>query len=366
MTPPMTATPGLYPLSAIGTNSADPSVTTSSSFTVKVVQRPTTIVYTGDLTADYHDPAQLSALLTDTLTGAPLAGETVSLLAGHASRRRNDAGKRCRVGHSGRHADTRAGAARRIVLRRRRIPPEHQLEDVHDHAGADHDHLHRADGHPAKRSGVTLEAKLLEDGTTPPFPSGQTLTLSLGSQSCTATVDAAGIARCTLTFTGALGSQPLAATFAGDALPAVLGHRREGDRLRLPGPRRLRPRRCDRRRGGRRQRRVVGCAVELTEHLLPRRRPGRVQGLRQHPAHLPKTSPAGDCTGTWTTAPGNSSKPVGEVPSYMGVLVAGTATKSGPVVSGSYARIVVVRTDPGYSATPATPEPGGSVATFCP
>ena len=83
VTPPVTAATGLYPVSAIGTNSADPSVTTNSSFTVNVVQRPTTIVYTGDLTANYHDPAQLSAILTDTLTGAPLAGKNVPSPSAH-------------------------------------------------------------------------------------------------------------------------------------------------------------------------------------------------------------------------------------------------------------------------------------------
>ena len=75
-------------------------------------------------------------------------------------------------------------------------------------------------------SGVTLAARLLEGGpadtdgdgsTAPTVPSGQTVTLSLGSQSCTDTVDASGNASCLLTFIGALGEQPLKAEFAGDA-----------------------------------------------------------------------------------------------------------------------------------------------------
>jgi hypothetical protein len=44
----------------------------------------------------------------------------------------------------------------------------------------------------AKGFTVTLKAQLLEDGTTAPVPSGQTLTLKIGSQSCPATVDALG------------------------------------------------------------------------------------------------------------------------------------------------------------------------------
>src|SRR5262249_13770803 len=65
---------------------------------------------------------------------------------------------------------------------------------------------------------VTLKAKLQEDGTTPPSPSGQTLTLQLGAQSCPATVDAVGNAKCTIGSVSApLGtSVPITATFAGD------------------------------------------------------------------------------------------------------------------------------------------------------
>jgi hypothetical protein len=65
---------------------------------------------------------------------------------------------------------------------------------------------------------VTLKAQLLEDGTTAPVPSGQTLTLKIGSQSCPATVDALGNAQCTIaSVNAALGTSiPLAAEFLGD------------------------------------------------------------------------------------------------------------------------------------------------------
>src|SRR4051794_27711654 len=77
ITPPLTATVGLYNLTAVGTNTADASVTTTSGFTVRVVRRTTAISYSGDLTADYRDPAQLKATLIDSLTGAPLAAKVV-------------------------------------------------------------------------------------------------------------------------------------------------------------------------------------------------------------------------------------------------------------------------------------------------
>ena len=45
---------------------------------------------------------------------------------------------------------------------------------------------------------VTLTAQLLEDGTAAPAPSGQTVTLTIGAQSCPATADALGNAECTV------------------------------------------------------------------------------------------------------------------------------------------------------------------------
>ena len=210
---------------------------------------------------------------------------------------------------------------------------------------------------------MTLEAKLLEDGTTPPVPSGQTLTLSLGSQSCTATVDASGTARCTLTFTGALGPQPLAATFAGDAyyLPSAdTGKTAIVFAFPTHGAFVL----ADATAQGAGTTRVDWWGAQWSSRntFSSGAAPAAFKGFAATIRDLPTTSPAGGCAGTWTTPPGNSSKPVDDVPSYMGVLVAGTATKSGSTISGTYARIVVVHTDPGYSDNPGHPGTGTIVA----
>src|SRR5262249_58707595 len=42
----------------------------------------TTLTYTGDTTADFHDPANLSAVLKVTSSGAPIAGATVTFTLG--------------------------------------------------------------------------------------------------------------------------------------------------------------------------------------------------------------------------------------------------------------------------------------------
>ena len=76
------------------------------------------------------------------------------------------------------------------------------------------------------------------------------------------------------------------------------------------------------------------------------------------------TPPA--CEGNWTTSSGNSPLPPATAPSYMGVAVASTITKSGSTIySGNIAKIVVVRTAPGYKADPSFAGNGYVMATYC-
>jgi hypothetical protein len=82
VTPPITAAAGRYTLTASGTSASDSTIASNSTFVVNLVRRATTIVYTGDLTADYHDVATVSATLTDTLSGLPLAAQKVSFALG--------------------------------------------------------------------------------------------------------------------------------------------------------------------------------------------------------------------------------------------------------------------------------------------
>jgi len=71
------------------------------------------------------------------------------------------------------------------------------------------------------------------------------------------------------------------------------------------------------------------------------------------------------CGQTWTTRPGNSSKPPRTVSGYMAVIVAAHITKRGPVISGDIVHIVMVRTNPGYGPNPGHPGTGTIVATLC-
>jgi hypothetical protein len=71
------------------------------------------------------------------------------------------------------------------------------------------------------------------------------------------------------------------------------------------------------------------------------------------------------CGGTWTSLPGNSSNPPSAVPEYMAVIVSSHVTKSGASLSGDVVRIVVVKTDPGYSSNPGHAGTGTVVAVLC-
>ena len=71
------------------------------------------------------------------------------------------------------------------------------------------------------------------------------------------------------------------------------------------------------------------------------------------------------CGGTWTTRPGNSSKPPASIPQEMAVIVASHVQKSGSTISGTIAHIVVVRTAAGYAANPGHPGTGTVTSVVC-
>jgi hypothetical protein len=80
---------------------------------------------------------------------------------------------------------------------------------------------------------------------------------------------------------------------------------------------------------------------------------------------LPTKTPANACGTKFVTGSGNSPPPTSGVPSYMGVLVASSVTKAGTNINGVWAKIVVVKVNPGYSPSPGHPGTGTIVATFC-
>jgi hypothetical protein len=93
--------------------------------------------------------------------------------------------------------------------------------------------------------------------------------------------------------------------------------------------------------------------------------PSSFKGFAASVTSLPTKSPAEACGNTFLTRAGNSPPPTGDVPSYMGVIVASSVTKAGSSIDGVWGRIVVVKTDPGYAPGPGHDGRGTIVASFC-
>jgi uncharacterized repeat protein (TIGR01451 family) len=211
---------------------------------------------------------------------------------------------------------------------------------------------------------VTLTATLLEDGTTAPSPSGQSVTLSVGSQSCVGTADASGNVSCTIpNVTVALGPQPLAAVFLGDTyyLPSSDTSQTAIVFALLPGGNFVLG-------DG-----TVASATPSTlvtfwsahwnalNALTGGKAPAEFKGFAG--TFTPATP---TCGGSWAAKPGDSEHPPpGPLPAYLGVVVSSSVSKSGSTISGNIVHIVVVKTNPGYSSNPGHEGTGTIVATFC-
>jgi uncharacterized repeat protein (TIGR01451 family) len=215
-------------------------------------------------------------------------------------------------------------------------------------------------------SGLTLQARLLEDGTVAPNPFGQTIHFTIGSDSCNGTTDATGLAQCSVIPTGPLGNETITSTFAGDTYYKPSSDSDTVIVFSFPS------------RGafavGDRTLAEAGPSATVTwwsdswwalNSLTGGTAPLSFKGFAGVVTTLPTTSPANVCGTTFKTGPGNSPPPTEGVPSYMGVLVATSATKSGSTVNGTWSGIVVVKTDPGYSPSPGHPGTGTIVGVFC-
>jgi hypothetical protein len=350
--------PGAQTVSAsfAGTTALQPS-SASSPFTV--TPEEATLTYTGGTTADYHDPATLSAVLLEDGT-TPIAGRSVTLSLGSQSCAPvlTDATgtATCTIASIEQPAGT-VGATATFAGDAFYVPANASAtfaitkeETTLTYTGP----TVIANGQAA-----TLSALLREDGTVP--IAGRAVLMTLGSgagaQSCTGTTQANGTASCTI---GSV-NQPLgfggavSATFAGDAFykpsnasastllfafPAhgafVIGDQSDASKPVT----------------------FWGAQWSKLNTLSGGGAPSSFKGFAE-------ATGAPGCGQAWTSGPGNSSGPPGTVPAFMGVLVAGSVTQNGSVLSGSTTRIVVVRTGAGYGPTPGTAGIGTVVGVAC-
>jgi hypothetical protein len=343
------------------TGTAAPTIDRTATTTV--VNTPPTLTVPGSQSQDYHDPLSFGISASD-----PDAGDTVSLGVSGLPAGLNFTDNGDRTGSvSGtitappgvynaiftaddHHHLTVATASVQITVTKEETTTTYTGPTV------------VAQGFP-----VTLKARLLEDGTTAPVPSGQTVTLSIGGQSCPATVDPSGNAQCTVGSVSApLGtSVPLGASFAGDTdylsssdnsqTAIVFAFPASGDfvlgdvSVATADPSTI----------------LTWWSSDWSKvnSLVGGAAPASMKGFADNLS--PASPPA--CGGTFTTRPGNSSSPpaAGSIPSYMGVLVTPFVGKSGSTLSGSVEKIVVVKTNPGYEPNPGHHGTGTYIATYC-
>jgi PKD repeat protein len=356
----------------------DAGLTDSVTHTVTVVHRPTTLIYTGGTARDYHDIVTVSGHLTDTATTSPLSGKSITFTIGTQS---------CMASTNG-----LGDASCFITLSQ--IPGAYT---VNASFAGDAVYAGSNDAKPftitkeettlvytgptviLSGSGIaTLTATLFEDGTNdddgdggscPPFPSGQTVKLSLGSQFCTGLTDPSGNVMCNLSSVVIpLGPEPLKAEFFGDA------YYRPSSDLSKTAIVFAFPARGAFVLGDS----TVAAATPTTSvtwwdaswsklsSLTGGSAPPSFKGFAETVTSLPTQTPANVCGATFTTSPGNSPPPTSTVPSYMGVIVASSVSKAGNDISGNWGGIVVVKSDPGYAPNPGHPGTGKIVAVFCP
>ncbi len=318
------------------------------------ISTKTITTYTGQTTQDFNDPATLSANLRDS-SNKPVSGATINFnLDGQSCTGTTDA--------SGNASCT--------------ITPNEPAGSYTVTASFAGDKSHKPSS-DSKTFTVTLEettttytgptiiaqgqpvsAVLKEDGST--AISGRTVTLSLTTgENCSGITDGSGNVSCTLSGYP-LGPNTITASFAGDAFyqpssdtqPVLIFANLSSGSFVLGDQ-------------------TVNSASPTTDltwwgakwwklnDLSGGSAPAAFKGFAD------TTSSPPSCGKTWTTDPGNSSKPPASVPSYMSVIVADSISKSGNMITGDTPKIVIVKTDPGYANNPGHAGTGTVVATLC-
>jgi hypothetical protein len=327
-----------------------------SSFT-----KATTLAYTGGTSGDFRDQVTLAATLLDTSssTAVPISGAMLTLALGSQS---------CT-------ATTDSTGLGRCVITPTINPGSWPVTATFAGSAPDMPSFAFADFKVTKEEvsltytgdiliangrAAQLSAVLKEDGTTPIV--GRTVSFMLGSgpgaQVCSGTTDASGIASCTIgPVSQPLGPGAVGASFAGDSfyVPAsasantllfayldrgsfVIGDRSAKGSVTF-----------------------WGAQWAQVNALSGGPSPASFKGFA---ASLSSTPPA--CGGTWSTNPGNSAGPPDTIPSYMGVVVSSSVTKSGSTLSGNTPAVIVVQTQSGYGPDPGHPGTGTVVAMVCP
>ncbi|GAC1634671.1 MAG: hypothetical protein NVS4B2_21590 [Chloroflexota bacterium] len=349
--------------------------TTSPCAATTPVKIPTIVTYIGATSGDYHDKATLKATLTDDSFN-PIAGKTITFSLNGT--------ETCSGITDG------TGTASCQVTPGETAGPYTVTAAFSDATDPVHATSSTLSGFTVTREetttaytgskvvlagsgGATLTAKLVEDGARDndgdggslgPIPA-ETVTLSLGSQSCTGTTSSSGDVSCTIPSVSVpLGPEKIGAVFAGDGYYQPSSDSTTATVFAFPSSGAFTL--------GDTTAATAGSSMvtwwgdtwwqlnTLSEGTAPASSKGFAGVIT-----LPTASPPTICGGNWTTSGGNSPPPASSVPSYMGVVVTSKVTKTGATIAGNSVHIVVVKVNSGYEPNPGSHGTGTIVATFC-
>jgi uncharacterized repeat protein (TIGR01451 family) len=215
-------------------------------------------------------------------------------------------------------------------------------------------------GQPMTLSGVLTT----DDPAAATALAGKLITFTLGSvggtQNCSATTDATGMASCQIPFVSQTpGPVAVSAGFAGDSFYAPASASATADVVPPPAAGAF----------------VVGdmsagsptidTAVNFWGAQWAKNNsfsggaaPAAMKGFADSPTSL-------SCGDTWTTRTGNSSNAPSSIPGEINVIVSDKVTQSGSTISGKILHVVVVRVDPGYGPAPGKDGNGKIIGIIC-
>lgn len=364
-----------------GVSAPHQDVTYEQSRQIRVLPLATTLTYNGASEGDYHDAATMSAALVDPGDAdSPIEGKTITFQIGASATDVCSATTNASGTASCAITPTQASGLNAVTASFGGDAIYKPASDSNLFTITTEESTLTFSGPTVILAGSTtstLSALLVEDGANDddgdggarvPSPSGQTVTFTLGGQSCSGTTDATGLASCSIPgVSGAtLGPKALTATFAGDRYYRPSSDSDEVIVFAFPSKGAF----------------VLGDSTVATatpttsvtwwsdiwwlqNTVSGGFAPDSFKGFAAGVSTLPTATPANSCGTKFVTRAGNSPPPTTEVPSYMGVIVADSVTKSGPAVNGAWGKIVVVKTDPGYAPDAGHPGTGEIVATFC-
>ncbi len=348
------------------TFSGDTYYQSATSSATATVHTPTTMTVKAG-TSDFSDAGSVSAVLTNSVTGAGIAGEAVTLtLNGSQSCTGTTNGSgvaSCSITPNEPAATyaltaSFAGDASKAPQLLSSSGSNSYIVTLEETAIA-------YTGPAVAVSGMsfTMSANLTTDGN--PL-GGRSVLMTLGSgstaQSCTGTTNVSGNASCTLADVNqTAGSVPVTVTFAGDAYyrpasasatettaapPSGGGGFVIGD-ISAGAP-------------------TVGTQVNFWGSQLWKT--NQFSGVNNAPASMKgyiDNAPSYTCGAAWTSDPGNSSDPPSTIPVNMVVVVASSINKSGSTEYGNIEHLVVVSVAPGYGPAPGHDGYGKIIATIC-